>query len=109
MRFISDDNKVFNTFEECETHEKELKSRANEEEKKKESAKLSERYEEICDKIDTWLDDYEGFHKKYFSNNSNNNNSNYKKGKGRFDDYHDLSKFIEFLDKVFEGVDINED
>ena len=105
MRFISDDNKVFNTFEECETHEKELKSKATEEEKKKESAKLSERYEEICDKINTWLDDYEVFHKKYFSGDNSDN----KKEKGRFDDYHDLSKFIEFLDKVFEGVDINED
>lgn len=105
MRFISDDNKVFNTFEECEAHEKELKSIATEEEKKKESAKLSERYEEICDKINTWLDDYEVFHKKYFSSDNSDN----KKGKGRFDDYHDLSKFIEFLDKVFEGVDINED
>lgn len=65
MRYISDDNKVFNTLEECQAHEKSLKEDAVEKKKKEEYEVLKKRYSSIVDLIDKWEDDYYGFLNKY--------------------------------------------
>ena len=99
MRFISDDNKVFNTLEECKEHEESLKKQKEDvitKERMKAIESLRDRYEDICDQIGDWLCDYD----KYLDN--------YKKPSRNFDknfdDNIDLSDFIEFLEQVFEDI-----
>ena len=65
MRFISDDNKVFNTLEECKAHEEELKNSESEKKKQEEFAELKKRYDNLVNEIDGWEDDYYEFLDKY--------------------------------------------
>ena len=98
MRFISEDNKVFNTIEECQEHEASIKkeSDAKKEERRKEALKgLQKRHVSIINQIDEWLDDYDNYLNEY-------RDSDYLKKniKGK-DDLFDLRDFMKFLDIVF--------
>ena len=64
MRFISEDNKVFNTIEECQEHEKSLKEN-NEKKKQEEFEAIKRRYDSLVDLIDKWEDDYYNFVEKW--------------------------------------------
>ncbi len=64
MRYISDDNKVFNTIEECREHEENLKKQ-DESKKKEEYETLKRRYDGIVDLIMKWEDDYDEFIDKW--------------------------------------------
>ena len=100
MRFISDDNKVFNTLEECKEHEESLKKQLDdklEEERKKTITSLRESYEGICDQISDWLSEYD----KYLDNYKKPGRVTFDK---KSDDNIDLSEFIEFLEKTFEEI-----
>ena len=93
MRFISDDNKVFNTYEECKEHEKSIKDKEKEalrEKKEKEFDVLKKRYDSICDLIDKWIDDYYTYTKNYKEVISE---ADEKKAKENFN----TNEFIEFL------------
>lgn len=93
MRFLSDDNKVFNTIEECEQHEKEVKRKseadAREKAKNKEYDILKRRYNSICDLIGKWCDDFEAFRIKY----------DYEPTQK---DVSDLDEYVKFLEDVFK-------
>ena len=64
MRFISDDNKVFNTIEECKAHEEEVK-KGNEKKKQEEYDALKKRYDEILNMIDDWEYDFDDYLDRY--------------------------------------------
>ena len=93
MRFLSDDNKVFNTIEECEQHEKDVKrkSEADAREKARKEAydALKRRYDSICELISNWCEDFDEFQKEY----------NYQPTKKDVDN---LDEFIKFLETIFE-------
>lgn len=102
MRFISDDNKVFNTLEECKEHEENLKRESDEkrEERRKEVLnELQDRHKDLIDKIDKWLDDYNNYMNEYKDSESVKKRSETK------DDLFDLRDFMKFLDIVFGEYD----
>ena len=67
MRFLSDDGKVFNTLDECKSHEAEVKKKSIEE-KEKEFTKLSSRADSIVEDINQWMEDFDKFENKYGTN-----------------------------------------
>ena len=69
MRFLSDDGKVFNTLDECKSHEAEVKKKSIEEkEKEKEFRKLTSRADSIVEDINQWTEDFDKFENKYGTN-----------------------------------------
>ena len=102
MRFISEDNKVFNTIEECQEHEANLKkeSDAKKEERRKEVLRdLQKRHVSLISQIDKWLDDYDNYLDEYRDSDYFKENNKDK------DDYFDLKDFMRFLDIVFGEYD----
>ena len=69
MRYISDDNKVFNTIEECQAHEKKLKDQEKQKKLAAERDKvfddLGRRYKKITSLMEDWIDDYFEAEDKY--------------------------------------------
>ena len=115
MRYISDDNKVFNTIEECREHEEKLKKQ-DESKKKEEYDTLKRRYDSIVDLIMKWEDDYDEFLDKWDVNvkkdnskcdkkcesNPNTNKSTTNKTKSSASKYAmDFSEFLDFLQSYF--------
>ena len=102
MRFISEDNKVFNTIEECQEHEANLKkeSDAKKEERRKEALRdLQKRHVSLISQIDKWLDDYDNYLDEYRDSDYFKENNKDK------DDYFDLKDFMKFLEIVFGEYD----
>ena len=98
MRYISEDNKVFNTIEECKEHEASLKKASDEkkEERRKETLKgLRDRYISIVSQIDKWFEDNDKYLAEYRSDDYLDKITKDK------DDYFDLRDFMKFLDTVF--------
>lgn len=97
MRFISEDNKVFNTIEECKEHEANLKKESDEkEERRKEVLRdLQKRHVFLISQIDEWLDDYCSYLDEYRGSNYFKENNKDK------DDYFDLKDFMRFLEIMF--------
>lgn len=98
MRFISEDNKVFNTIEECQEHEANLKKKSDEkkEERRKEALRyLQKRHVSLISQIDKWLDDYDNYLDEYRDSDYFKENNKDK------DDCFDLKDFMKFLEIVF--------
>ena len=94
MRYLSDDNKVFNDEAECREHERSLKEDAKKKEKQEEFAKLKKRYESIADLINKWTDDYEAYTRKYCDFITK-------------EDKVDLNAFMDFLNYLFDDESNN--
>ena len=88
-----DDNKVFNTYEECKEHEKSIKDKEKEalrEKKEKEFDVLKKRYDSINDLIDKWIDDYYAYKERY-------ENIITKDDEKKARESIDLNSFLDFL------------
>ena len=102
MRFISEDNKVFNTIEECQEHEANLKKESDEkkEERRKEVLRdLQKRHVSLISQIDKWLDDYGSYLVEY------RDNDYFMESNKNKDDYFDLKDFMKFLEIMFGDYD----
>lgn len=92
MRYLSDDGKVFNTYDECREYEENIKKKNADEEKRKQKLnQIRKEYERITDDINTWLDAYDAYSKAYPDLSSTCSLK---------ESYFDLNRFVDFLQYI---------